>query len=182
MDQYQDISGKITKLQSDLTKDLLAFGYVVGIILAIIGLTMLMIEISTIRKINQIKRWPILRRAGTIRDSYMETITGATTYSIVIVSEAYYNLNYRTSASFTYRINGKTYISNKISYYEPWQNNPIIAKVENDILTKGSTVDIRVNPNDPSEAYIFNKPYDSYFKLILAIILSVIGLYFVYKI
>lgn len=181
MDPYDKISSSINKIQSDVKTDLLSAGYVVGIIIGIVGFIMLISQLLTIYKIRQIKKWPIKKKAGTIIDSYMENSSSNTTYSILIVSQGYYKLIYRTRASFTYNINGKTYISNSISYYEPWESNPIIAKTENLKLKQGQFVDIKVNPKNPSEAYIYNKPYDNYAKILFSAILVLIGLYIIFK-
>ncbi len=181
MNEYTKITKGISKIQSDLLNDLLSFGYIAGIIIGVIGFVLLLIELGTIHKINSISKWPIIKNGGVIRDSYMENVSGYTTYSIILISNAYYRLFYRTRASFIYKINGKTYIGNNVSFNEPWDSNPMTAKVESDLLLKGSSVDIRVNPYDPSEAYIFNKPYKSYWLLISAIALSLIGVYIIYK-
>lgn len=182
MDPYNKITSSINKLQSDLTNDLLSAGYVTGILLGIVGFVLLIIEISMFYKIHKINNWPIIRDGGTIRDSYMESTSGTTSYSIFVVSESYTNLYYRTRASFLYTINGKLYINNKISYYEPWESDPTIAKIENDTLSKGTKIDIRINPLDNSEAYIFNKSYSVGIRFYIAIILSIVGVYAIYKI
>lgn len=181
MDEYTKITSSISKIESDLTNDLLSAGYITGLIVGIIGFVILLIEINTYYKIHSINKWPIIKNGGTIRDSYMESSSGSTTYSIFVISKSFYNLSYRTRASFTYKINDKIYISNKISYYEPWETNPMYAKIETDLLKKDSKVDIRVNPHNPNEAYIYNKPYDIYITLLIGIILSLIGVYVIYK-
>ncbi|XWV25620.1 putative ORFan [Tupanvirus deep ocean] len=181
MDQYTKLSAGVSKLQSDLLKDILSFGFMVGVIIGIIGFALLLIELGTLYKIYTIDKWPVIKNGAIIRDSYMENTSGSTTYSIFVVSEAYYNLYYRTRASFVYKINGKTYVGNKISFNEPWEANPMIAKIESDVLVKGAKVDIRVNPYDPSEAYIYNKSYRNYGLLFVGLVLSFIGIYVIIK-
>ena len=181
MEPYDKLSTSLGKLQSDVKTDLLSAGYFTGFIIGVIGLILLLIELNMINKIRQINTWPIIKNGGTIRDSYMENSSSNTNYSILVVSESYYSLIYRTRASFIYQINGKKNISNKISYYEPWESNPMIAKIENDTLKKGSTVNIRVNPKNVSEAYIYNKPYNRYVRLAIASILTLIGIYALVK-
>ncbi|XWV26958.1 hypothetical protein QJ857_gp0091 [Tupanvirus soda lake] len=181
MDQYTKITEGVSKLQSDLLKDILSFGYIVGVIFGIIGFSLLLIELGTLYKIYTISNWPVIKNGAIIRDSYMENTSGSTTYSIFLVAEAYYKLYYRTRASFAYKINGKTYVGDKISFNEPWDSNPITAKIESDILVKGAIVDIRVNPYDPSEAYIYNKPYNGYGRLLIGLVLSLIGVYVILK-
>ena len=177
MDQYNKISEGLSKIQSDVTKDLISVGYIVGIIIGVIGFVFLVTDIITLAKIRQIKNWAIIKNGATIIDSYMENTSSSTTYSILVISETHSNLLYRTRASFAYKIDNKSYLSNKVSYYEPWESNPAIAKVETDKLKKGNKVDVRVNPKNPSEAYIYNKTYNKYMRIMFCILLILIGIY-----
>ena len=181
MNQYDKIYTSINKIQSDLYKDIISVGILVGIIVGLIGLVILINEIYIINKIRQINSWPIIHNGGTIIDSQIETTSSNTTYSILLMSRSYTNSLYRIRTSFTYKINDKTLISNRSSYYEPWQSNPIISRVQYDHLKKGSIVDIRINPHNVTEAYIYNKMYDQYYRLVIAIIMIAISAYVVVK-
>lgn len=182
MNKSLGITESVSKLKTDLKNDLLSAGYITGIILGIIGFVLLILEVGTFYKIHEISKWPITKNGGIINDSYMETSSGSTTYSIVLISQSRGSLSYRTRASFNYVVNGKTYTSNKISYYEPWNSNPIEAKVQNDDLTKGNLVNVRINPGDPTEAYIYNFSYTLGMRFIISLILSVVGIYFIFKV
>lgn len=181
MEEYNKISQELGQLRSNLSRDILSAGHTIGIILGIIGFVLLFNELHILYKINTINNWPIIKNGGIISDSYLQNSSGNTSYSIFFISKSYINLFYRTRASFIYKLRGKIYTSNKISFFEPWESNPIIAKVESDALTRGTKVDIRINPYDASEAYIYNKPYNSYTRLGIAIFLSIIGIYVIYQ-
>jgi hypothetical protein len=181
MNEITKIDDSVNKVESNLTNALLSAGYIGGIFLGIIGFVLVIIELSMFYKVHEINGWPKLKNAGTIRDSYLENTTDETTYSAFFASEAFSDLYYRNRTSFFYQINGKNYLSTKYSYYEPWENNPMPAKIENDKYKPGVKTDIIVNPKDLSEAYIVNKPYVTYTKLALGIVLSCIGLYVLYK-
>jgi hypothetical protein len=182
MDPYAKLTSSLSKIQSDFTTDLLSAGYVLGIIIGIIGLALLISGLATIIKIYRINKWPVTKNAATVRDSFMETSSSNVSYSILIVSQSHSNTMYRTRGSFTYQVNNQTYISNKISYYEPWQSNPIIPKIENGLLKKGELIDLRINPKNPTEAYIFNNPYDKPTRIFISILLILLGSYVIIKI
>lgn len=181
MERTGDVKKNISKLKTDLTKDLLSAGYIIGLIAGIIGFIILINELHTIYKINRIKSWPITKQGGTIRDSYMESASTSTNYSIFVISRSQSHITYRTRASFEYTVNGRTYVSDKVSYYEAWNTNPVVAKVQTDLLARGNKVDIRINPKNPAEAYIYNESFDSYGRLLFGIILTIIGIYVVVK-
>lgn len=182
MEPYNKLSESLGKIQSDLTKDLLSAGYLTGIIIMIIGLIFLVSELVTVIKIMRIGQWPTIKDGGTILDSYLETTQYSTNYSILVVSENYSSTLYRTRAAFSYKLNGNSYVSNNISFYEPWQSNPVIAKLENDKFKPGTTVDIKVNPRNNSEAYVTNYAYDKYSRIAIFLAITLIGLYIVIKV
>lgn len=182
MENYTKVTHGLSKLQSDIINDLISIGYLAGLIIGIFGFVLFLIELGVIYKIRSIDRWPVYPKSAVIYDSYMQNTYNTTTYSIVVMSTALNNVYYRTRASFIYKVNGQTYIGNRMSYNEPWESNPIIAKSENDLLSRGAKVDIMINPNDPQEAYIYNKPYDSHWKLLVGFILTLIGIYIILKV
>jgi hypothetical protein len=148
--------------------------------LAVIGITLIVMEAGVYWKIHEINRWPIVKDGGTVIDSYLETTYDYQTYSVFFVSEAYTTYYYRTRVAFRYQYGGKTYTSMTYSYYEPWDTNPMYARVEADRFTPGRKVNVRVNPSNPSEAYILNKPYNEYSVLLIGIFFAVIGIYTAY--
>lgn len=181
MNKYDELTKNFDQFKSGLANTLLSAGYITGIIVGVIGLVILIIQLNYFYKIRQINRWPVYKDAGTIRDSYLEIASGGTTYSIFVVSSSSYTLYYRTRVAFTYEVNGKKYVSRQLSYYESWNSNPMYAKIESDIYVRGRKVNIRINPKNPSEAYITNKPYNQYLLTLIGIILTAIGLYVIYK-
>lgn len=181
MDNITGISKDVKSFSNKLSDALLSAGRVIGLILAIIGFAIIIYQLSIFYKIRRINSWPILPQAGTVTDRFMENTNNNVTYSALVASSTFYELYYRTRVSFEYELGGKKYNSIKLSYYEPWNNNPIIAKDEMDTYKIGDKVDIRVNPKNYNEAYILNKPYESYTSLILGIILAAIGVYIFYK-
>lgn len=181
MDTINQFGKQFSKTLSNVSNAFVTAGYITGIIIAIVGLILLIGEFLRAIKIARINHWPVIKNGGVIKDSYMETSSGYTTYSIFFISSSYFEPYYRTRASFVYQINGQTYIGNKISYYEPWQTNPMYSKLEADLYKPGQSVDIRVNPKNPTEAYIINKFSLNYYNLFIGMLLTVIGLYVVYK-
>lgn len=181
MDTVGQIGERLNTTLSNVGKAFASAGYIVGIIITIIGLILLVGEFIKSVKVATINHWPIIKNGGIIKDTYLETSSGYISYSIFFVSSSYYEPYYRTRVSFMYQNNGQTYTSNKLSYYEPWQTNPMYAKVQSDIYKPGNRVDIRINPRNSSEAYIENKFFLNYYNLFIGLLLSIIGLYIAYK-
>lgn len=177
MDEYKNLTKGIHKLKSDIMNDLSSLGYLVGIIIGIIGLIFLIKELLIIIKVSQIKKWPIVKNAGIVLNSYIEQITNRTTYSIFILTKEYPQNQYRNRIIFAYKINNNWYIGKQVSFFEPWCTNPAESQLENKLFKIGTKLDIRINPNNPAEAYILNKEYTDYFELTVGIVLSVIGIY-----
>ena len=177
MESTTKITTSLGKIKTDIKDILLSAGFNTGIALWILGIILVAIEIYFFHRIDSVTSWPVTQNGGTITDSYMEETTNSKTYSTLVVSRTYYDLAYRTRVSFSYTVNGKLYNSTKLSYYEPWNDNPIEAKDELDFYQKGTKVNIRINPKNPAEAYILNRPYDNYNTLIVGTILILIGLY-----
>lgn len=179
METYHKITTSLNKFKDGLTATLISAGYIVGIIIGIIGLVLIILESYTFYKVNEINGWPIIKNGGTVIDSFMQAPMppNSTSFSIFVITYTTNGTAYRTRVAFNYKVNGKNYTSYKYSFYEPWSGNPMIAKAENDIYQKGVKVDIRVNPYNPAEAYISNKPYTTYSKLAIGIIFFLIGIY-----
>jgi hypothetical protein len=152
-----------------------SIGGIVVIFLGIIGLVYMITELYTVYKIHQIATWPIIHEGGQIVNVVAETSTETNTYSLILLGRSQTQYFYRTRASFVYRVGNTNYISNRISYDESWSDNPAIPDLEKSILKPGAKVDIRINPKNPNEAYIFNKPYQSYGTLFVSIALTVVG-------
>lgn len=189
MDNYTSVTNQYTKtmhgiekLKQDIGNDLLSLGFFIGLIILIIGFVMLLLELYMVYKIYSINNWPITQNGGIVVNSYMENSTISSKYNIVLASSTQYIPYYRTSAAFIYKVKDNYYIGTKSSYYEAWNINAIIAKMENDTLQPGKKINIRINPNNPSEAYIYNKPYDRYYYLAFALGLFLIGLFIVISI
>lgn len=181
MDTISQFGQRFNKTLSDVGKAFVSAGYITGFIIAIIGIILLIGEFIKAVKMARINNWPVITNGGVIKDSYMETSSGNISYSIFFISSSYYEPYYRTRVSFVYQVNGQAYMSNKLSYYEPWQSNPMLSKVESDIYQPGKRVDIRINPKNPTEAYIMNKFYLNYYNLIVGLVFAIMGIYIVYK-
>ena len=180
-EEVKKIGTTYNKIFRDISADLASAGYFVGIIVGIIGLVMIIIELYIFYKINKIDKWLKLKDAGIVIDSFLERTTRSVSYSLLFASQSFSYLYYRTRISFNYKIDGIIYTSNKFSYYEPWDSNPTIAEIENDIYKIGTVVDIIINPKNIREAYIVNKKYRNYTKLIIGMALLLIGIYSLWK-
>lgn len=180
--EYEKAIKGLEKIKKDISEDLKSLGFFIGIIILIIGFIFLTIELYMIYKIHVINSWPIIPNAGVIVDSYMETSSISSAYNIVVASSTQYVPYYRTGAAFVYRVGNNTYFADKVSYYEPWESNAIISRIENDLFQPGRSVNLRINPRDPSEAYILNKPYDRYYRFAFSLGLFLVGLYIVFSV
>jgi hypothetical protein len=181
MENITSISSNVKSFSSKIGDALVSTGKVVGLILIGIGLIIFIYQLHMFFKIYQINHWPVIKNGGKITDAYMENSNNNVTYSVLVASSTFYELFYRTRVAFSYELDGKTYNSIKLSYYEPWNNNPMIAKNELDQYKKDETVDIIVNPKNYAEAYIINKPYRTYQIMAIGIALMLIGAYIFYK-
>uniref|UniRef100_A0A6C0LSI3 DUF3592 domain-containing protein n=1 Tax=viral metagenome TaxID=1070528 RepID=A0A6C0LSI3_9ZZZZ len=181
IEDYNQLGDRLTKFKSSVADALLSAGYITGIILGIIGFFLLIVELDTFRKVRDINYWKVKKNVGKILENYMESSSVSINLNALILSSNHVNLKYRNRVSFEYEINGEKYISYKYSFYEPWSDNPIIPKMEGKFFPPEEIVDVLINPNDPSEAYIANKPYTNYNRITIAIILSTIGIYIVMK-
>lgn len=181
MEDVQKINESFIKIRDEILKQLLSAGYVTGIIFIVIGLVLMMTEVLVFYKINVIDDWKVYRNAGKVIETYIETKSEIDGYGGFVLSNYSKILLYRTRIAFSYTINDIDYISYKYSYYEPWHNNPTITEFEQDSLKIGTVVDIIVNPDYPSEAYLTNKRYTHYDPIAIDIAIILIGAYIVYK-
>lgn len=179
MEELKKVGDNLRDIKSNFWSLIASAGYITGIILAIIGCVYIFTEIHQIWKVNRIGHWPVIKNAGVILSSNLEDKSGLTNYSAVVISNTVEKNYFRARVAFSYTYNGKTYNSVRVSYLEPWTQNSMVAKLENSFYTVGKVVDVLVNPNDPSEAYLINKPYVDYDNLLIGIILAVIGFYIV---
>jgi hypothetical protein len=180
MQDIEKIRKGIEKTKNEILKVLLSAGYLTGIVLIVIGLVLIFIEISTFYKIYEIDSWPILKGAGTIIETYIESKSDIDGYGGFILSNYTKALLYRTRIAFSYVVNGVQSISYKYSYHEPWYANPTITAHETDVLTKGSTVDVIINPTNPQEAYIANRKYTHLDSTAIGLAVLLSGLYITY--
>lgn len=181
MEQFNGFLSDINQVQKNIWTAVTSVGYVTGVILGIIGITLLIYELYQYYYVHKINRWPITKNGGTILGNYMEETTNNITYNAILYSQTFNQLYYRTRVAFKYTVGADTYISNQLSYYEGWYTNPIIAKYQSILYAPGSNVDIRINPKNPAEAYILNEPYTYYYIVFFAVALLIIGIYTFYK-
>lgn len=181
MEELSTVQRTLGKIRSDLSTDLITAGYSFAIILGIVGVVLSILEIHIFYKIRSIHSWPVLKGYGTILGTEIEATSTSNSYSIFVVSRTTTSLLYRNRVAFSYVIGNTRYVSNRASYYEPWENNPMISKLENDLFKVGSKVDIMINPKKPAEAYLLNKKYHSYSLLAVGLLLVLISIYSIYK-
>jgi len=180
MEDVQKINESLKRIKDEILKVLLSAGYVTGVVLIIIGFVMMITEISIFYKINAIDNWTRHKGVGKIIATHIETKSEIDGYGGFILSNYTRILLYRTRIAFTYTVNDIEYISYKYSYFEPWHDNPTIAEFENNILQKGVNVDVIINPDDPSEAYITNKKYTHLDPIAIDIAIILAGMYVVH--
>jgi len=174
------ISHEVSRIWREIKKTLASTEYLLGILLIIIGLVIIGIGLYHLAKIRLIEKWPIYRKAATILNSRLETRTVYTNYSVFFFSEGKYSLQYRVNVIFTYNWNKKVYIGTKLSYNIPWTSNLILATLEKNYYQKGKKVDLRINPKNPSEAYLTNKKSNIDWFLLIGFLILILGLYIAY--
>jgi len=172
----EKLTASIKHLKTGATDLLLSAGYITGVVLLTIGIILMGIEIGEFYKVSTIKSWPVLKGAGKITDAYLETKHEQHSYLNIVLSNYVPVAFYRAQFSFVYKINDVDYISYKYSYYEPWDVNPMIPRYDISYFKPGSTVDIIVNPNNPNEAYLTNKPYNTADPMAIGAMLTLLGL------
>lgn len=175
-DQIRNFSHKFSNFQYDI----LSTKIVIGIILIIIGLVILIIELHKIYKIREINNWPKLE-TGTIVDNYLESSSQAIFFSIIFAANTRNIVNYRNRVAFTYEVAGIKYLGYKNSYFESWDTNPMLAKLEDNLYKPNQKVSVYVNPKNPMEAYLTNKAYNNYTVLAFSIAIFLIGSYILYR-
>ena len=176
MSELEKLTASVKKVKNGAIQLLLSAGYVTGVVLLVIGLTLMIIEMGEFYKVYTIKKWPIIKGAGTIVDSYLESKNESGSYINIILANYTPVTFYRPRFSFTYRINDADYISYQYSYHEPWEVNPMVPKYDINYFKKGNNVDIIVNPNNPAEAYMVNKPYNSADPIAIGSMIAFVGL------
>ena len=172
----QRLAESIRRVKDGILDLLLSAGFVTGIVLFIIGLVFAIIEIGQFYKVYKIKSWPTFKNAGTIVGSYLETKSEQESYINIVLSNYSAVIYYRARFAFTYTINGVEYISYKYSYHEPWEINPMVPKYDIDFFDVGKSVDIIVNPDNPAEAYLTNKSYNTVDPIAVGSMIMFLGL------
>jgi hypothetical protein len=154
---------------------LLSIAYIIGIFFILSGIVMLAYEVYDYYNISKVSTWPVFKKGAVITISTVETAGYGYHLNLPFLSDvSAYDL-YRTRVAFDYTVNGVKYRSSKLSYYEPWSTDIIFVTIEDEYYQPGTIVDVIVNPDDPSEAYLINKSYGGYVYLLLAIVLLVVG-------
>lgn len=168
---------KVDEVQQGVKDSILSLSQIIILFFGVIGLVILLLQLHIIWRINRVATWPITKLGGTVVASYVEDRTVNTSYSVILLSQGYSAQAYRCRASFLYKVNGQEYLSNRISYYESWSDNPMVAYSEKAYLHDGRKIDIYVNPDNPREAYAFNKHYDDIFRLGVSGFLASLAIY-----
>ncbi len=181
MEQYTQFTESVNDFHKKSLDLLLSAGYLVGLFFLVTGFYIFITEANRFYKISQINSWPITKNAGQITNSHMETTISSSSYNSFFYKSTTYDLLYRTRVAFNYTVDGTEHHSDKLSYYEPWDSNPMSAKEENSFLKPGTIVNIIVNPKNSAEAYITNKHYNNYVRIIYGFLLFSIGLFIVLK-
>lgn len=175
MDPYNKAISGIKEVQGSVQHAVSSLGVYIIIVLGTIGLIILLVELYSIYKIYQIEKWPIKNEGAAIVNTVIENSTVSNNISLIIASQSYDTKYYRARTSFTYEVDGQIYLSNRLTYNEGWDENPSFVELQKNLLRPGARVDVRINPNDPSEAYLFNFPYTSFNSLSSGLVLSIIG-------
>lgn len=177
MNPFDKISDTFNKIQTDL----LSAGYLLSLLILFVGLYLFFTELYKFYKIQEIDKWIIISNGSIISDVFTESIYSYSTYSVLFYTNNIYQNYYRTLASFEYEYKGKKYKNTHYSYYQPWFDNPVDAKADNDIFKIGKPMDLIINPNNPNEAYIMNRKYDLYKTLLIGIFLTILGGYLTWR-
>lgn len=153
-----------------------SFGQYTGLTILAFGFAILFHEIINLSKIREIDYWPIEKSRGKILGNHFETSTRLQNFSLFIANSSIYSNSYRTRISFEYFVDNVRYVSYKCSFNEPWTTNPVEAETYKEKYKPGDIVDIIINPNNPEEAYLFNRHYHTYSYLVLSIVIISLAL------
>jgi hypothetical protein len=154
---------------------LISTAYIVGLFLIFVGIIILVYESNVYYNIQKINNWPVFKESGIVTLSIIETAGNGYHLTLPLFSDISTYEIYRTRIAFEYTVNGVKYQSTKLSYYEPWSSDIIHVNIEDEYYQPGTIVDVIVNPNNPSEAYLVNKKYGGYVYLIGSIVFIVVG-------
>jgi len=179
MDEVKKLSKSFENVKDSFVQVLSSAGHLTGVILIITGAILIITELATFYKTQQIKKWNKYPGAGKVINTYVEQKSEMDGYGGFIFSNYSSVLLYRTRVAFTYVIDDVTHTSYQYSYFEPWYDNPTIPQDEKDTLPKGKVVDIYINPADPKEAYITNKPYTHLDPIAIGIAVVFSGIYII---
>lgn len=148
---------------------------IISIILAIVGLVWLINTIWRNMKLNRVKSWP-KANATVVLSSVIPSnhIAGTAPLNPQTITIANNNLTYTPNVVYSYTVNGKEYKSEKVLYIgNPSYNARDIVNLMTQ-LRQGATVPVYYNPENPTEAFVFNvKP--SYTGIIGGIILLLLA-------
>lgn len=167
----KSVTNDLDNVKNKLKEALLSAGQLTGIIIVCTCIVVLVMELIKMKKIDSINQWPKQQVTGTIIGSHMETYTRPSSYSLIVFSSTYYTMFYRTRIAFEYTYKGHKYTSYRCTFNESWTTNPAEAKSYIEKYKVGDKVNVIINPDNPEEAYLFNKSYDSYSYLVLPIII-----------
>ena len=161
--------------------DHLTVNNIIALIFGIIGLIWLIYGIWRNWKINRASNWPTMH--ATIVSSYVEPVNSCVGSRHIdptnIIPSITDTVQYVPKITFKYEISGTEYQSDKIIYYGMQYFNASSVKTLMNKLTPGSSIMIHYNPNNYSDAYIYNGTI-SYVGIIAGIILLLIAGYLGY--
>jgi len=173
------LTGEAPKIPT-LISILMSAGRIFGIFLLILGIMIIIYEILDYMKVQSIKTWPMVPNGATIVTSFVETSTRSIDIHYFLITDVSFYELYRNRCIFDYQYNGQKYTSTTMSYIEPWHADSGFVYQQNHYYQTGNQFDLYINPNDPSEAYIANYPYDDAFNIIGSVLAVIAGCFLIY--
>jgi uncharacterized membrane protein len=158
------------------TKVVFTIKNIVAVILLIIGLVIAIMGSWRKWKINNISKWP--KTDATIVGFLLEPENTSAGRDLIRPNQIDLTIDndaeYNPQVVYTYRVRGVQYRSTNFMYNMMDSLSALEAKQLTTGLTQGATVPVFYNPNNPSEAYIYNGT-SSWWYVVIGIVLVLIA-------
>lgn len=154
---------------------------IVALILGIVGIVWLIYDIHRNWKINRISSWP--KANAYVISSMAEPANAEAGKAYVdpsyLIPTVDSGAQYKPQVVYRYRVGDRDYKSTNVVYSGQSTYDAADTKALLGQITPGSMIDVYYNPNNPSEAYIYNGQ-TSWVGIVISVILILIALYLAY--
>ena len=160
----------------------LTVGNIVIVVLTIVALSWLISAFVNNRKVSNIRSWP--RTNATIISALVQPDKASGNMLILVdprsLTSVDANSKYIPRVLYRYHVSGKEYQSNRFMSGKQQDYDGVTIKTMMAPLNPGATVSAYYNPNNPSEAYLYNgtSSYRGIWMGIILLLLVAGGIYY----